>query len=537
MADAAPRGSMGRPPRVRGRLHRSGQAPAVARTTPACAGTTGSGTAAGTRRTDDPRVRGDDSSTRSAVGGRPGRPPRARGRLGVRSRWRRPYRTTPACAGTTTGAWPTRSSSGDDPRVRGDDGGWRRLGVCWRGRPPRARGRPFHARHDPAPFGTTPACAGTTFRVDKQQWSPEDDPRVRGDDYFIGAPLRRVGWTTPACAGTTGGRWWLGVGSWDDPRVRGDDSTAGTDTAAAWGRPPRARGRRPLRHQHRPHPRTTPACAGTTSGRWTPVASPRDDPRVRGDDFMGRSPFRAGGGRPPRARGRRGCGCGDGAVSYTPPRAHGTSLHRVCRLLPDRDDPRVRGDDHAEQAASLQTYGRPPRARGRPGAHAVVAGGGGTTPACAGTTTRGGGPADHSADDPRVRGDDPATTPTVQPDAGRPPRARGRPTTATPKPSPPGDDPRVRGDDITANPAPSPVRGRPPRARGRRPAHRRRENGGGTTPACAGTTKFRSIRSATLGDDPRVRGDDIRCDAGNVLPMGRPPRARGRRRTRATGRP
>ena len=254
----------GRPPRARGRRTTGPAARRRLGTTPACAGTTRCAASATPGTWDDPRVRGDDSATSGRAKHVIGRPPRARGRPSTAVASGHVERTTPACAGTTSSHAEICEHPEDDPRVRGDDWGCALAGADRTGRPPRARGRrPVPGRPDRA-RGTTPACAGTTAVGDGSGSAGEDDPRVRGDDRFMRAMTpphsgrpprargRRSGWTsssgrrrtTPACAGTTGGRWWLGVGSWDDPRVRGDDSTAGTDTAAAWGRPPRARGRR-----------------------------------------------------------------------------------------------------------------------------------------------------------------------------------------------------------------------------------------------------------------------------------------------------
>ena len=253
------------------------------------------------------------------------------------------------------------------------------------GRPPRARGRRSGWTSSSGRRRTTPACAGTTFRVDKQQWSPEDDPRVRGDDGgkvvawcgFVGRPPRargrlhrrhghgcRLG-TTPACAGTTARRHAFLRTAADDPRVRGDDVRYAINTARTLGRPPRARGRPVgvgLRWLHRG---TTPACAGTTSWGGLRFEQVGDDPRVRGDDHSRRRACRSLRGRPPRARGRPRDHPHRPAGRRTTPACAGTTATRPTSSPMRRDDPRVRGDDLSITPESATYRGRPPRARGR----------------------------------------------------------------------------------------------------------------------------------------------------------------------------
>ncbi len=88
--------------------------------------------------------------------------------------------------------------------------------------------------------------------------------------------------------------------------------------------------------------------------------------------------------------------------------------------------------------------------------------------------------------------------------------------------------PRVRGDDLMAPGQRAWVRGSPPRARGRwaQPAHpalRVR-----FTPACAGTISALPCRCSAVAVHPRVRGDDSACGLPVAVAVGSPPRARGR---------
>src|SRR5690606_6020428 len=138
------------------------------RTTPACAGTTRTGTGTAARARDYPRVRGDDVSVALRAASEGGLPPRARGRHESESHAKDLARTTPACAGTTPACAGTTSpcpsprlQSRDYPRVRGDDFALHLKCASRTGLPPRARGRLFDLGPDDTPDRTTPACAGT----------------------------------------------------------------------------------------------------------------------------------------------------------------------------------------------------------------------------------------------------------------------------------------------------------------------------------------------------------------------------------------
>jgi len=192
--------------------------------------------------------------------------------------------------------------------------------------------------------------------------------------------------------------------------------------------------------------------------------------------------------------------------------------------------------------------GRPPRARGRlatrPDGRVVER----KTPACAGTTNRRPRVRSVMREDPRVRGDDPTLREPPNRSVGRPPRARGRryrdargggdrgktpacagTTTRRRKSARRAEeDPRVRGDDASTGTIASRKCGRPPRARGRRrtpPGPAGRDR---KTPACAGTTHRWAASPTRQAEDPRVRGDDVYYVVSKATNTGRPPRARGR---------
>ncbi len=130
--------------------------------------------------------------------------------------------------------------------------------------------------------------------------------------------------------------------------------------------------------------------------------------------------------------------------------------------------------------------GPPPRARGPLLAVLLTEAESGTTLACAGTTSTGLLLQGRGQDHLRVRGDH-------------------------------GGECFTNGDGT----------GPPPRARGPLRPALRRGVGGGTTPACAGTTAPGVCRQCPFRDHPRVRGDHLRDGRHLRVRGGPPPRARG----------
>ena len=294
-----------------------------------------------------------------------------------------------------------------------------------------------------------------------------DYPRVRGEDTLLRKNMRRKGGlpprargrphglefggriegTTPACAGKTRSGSCPRPRRWDYPRVRGEDCFFAQNSGAVPGLPPRARGRPVTNKAPRLRRGTTPACAGKTGIPGIPEIPERDYPRVRGEDGQAWRRGRHIRGLPPRARGRRGRGADHRPGRGTTPACAGKTRRRARTTANNRDYPRVRGEDPPGGCSRCVRRGLPPRARGRPSPRAPAPGRSGTTPACAGKT---------SAPTPRV--------------CSR------------------GDYPRVRGEDGGGQGEGGGGEGLPPRARGRRKRHHQRQACRGTTPACAGKT-------------------------------------------------
>src|SRR5690606_39021501 len=261
-----------------------------------------------------------------------------------------------------------RCATAVHPRVRGDDGTDRARRGDGHSVLPRVRGDdeiPLSDRAYAARF--TPACAGTTT-------SPSGFPRViRGSPPR--ARGRRVGGRRRTRCFTV------------HPRVRGDDM--------------------PLVRHCDPGARFTPACAGTTTGRWYVLdAADGSPPRARG---RLNPAIRAKSRRAvhPRVRGDDvavdGVRCGD--HRFTPACAGTTVLLELRERAPD---------------------GSPPRARGR--------------------LAQAGAIADIRSVHPRVRGDDVGGDTKGELRDGSPPRARGRrQTSTTSKVAVAGSPPRARG--------------------------------------------------------------------------------------------
>ena len=171
-------------PRLRGEDPPASTACAgITGTTPACAGKTTTRLPATRGCREHPRLRGEDTAHTSIVSSEVGTPPPARGRRGEPGPHAGQRGNTPACAGKTASAsgrsdhwwWNTPTcagktadsvtaspTTGEHPRLRGEDFVNFLGRLADGGTPPPARGR--RGRRGPrAPrHGNTPACAGKT---------------------------------------------------------------------------------------------------------------------------------------------------------------------------------------------------------------------------------------------------------------------------------------------------------------------------------------------------------------------------------------
>ena len=147
-----------------------------------------------------------------------------------------------------------------------------------------------------------------------------------------------------------------------------------------------------------------------------------------------------------------------------------------------------------------------------------------------------------------MRGEDAEVQLPGRPDGGSPPHARGRQedhevsadiSRITPAcagktsgwlvgGSSLGDHPRMRGEDARSPPKSSTRRGSPPHARGRPLVAIPGGGGVGITPACAGKTRASQECICRRADHPRMRGEDIMRLKEEKRVTGSPPHARGR---------
>ena len=152
------------------------------------------------------------------------------------------------------------------------------------GSPPHARGRRCNELFGTNIEGITPACAGKTLWctvfVFMRKGSP---PHARGRLCSM-RPGKRSRGITPACAGKTKKIRIRDSHGMDHPRMRGEDMRSPYASTNVVGSPPHARGRRRENLAAVNPPGITPACAGKTRLRRRGNGSPRDHPRMRGED-------------------------------------------------------------------------------------------------------------------------------------------------------------------------------------------------------------------------------------------------------------
>ena len=149
----------------------------------------------------------------------------------------------------------------------------------------------------------TPACAGNSVPTFGQPHASPDHPRVCGEQYFAdsiddnqpGSPPRVRGTVspeaaelyqdriTPACAGNRKNAIYCKASKGDHPRVCGEQALAIFSPPHKVGSPPRVRGTGSAAPMRISVIRITPACAGNSTGSYSPKAQVRDHPRVCGE--------------------------------------------------------------------------------------------------------------------------------------------------------------------------------------------------------------------------------------------------------------
>ncbi len=233
----------------------------------------------------------------------------------------------------------------------------------------------------------------------------EQPPQARGrrpGDVQRGQASRAI----PAGAGTTPAPARAAPSLRSNPRRRGNDCQTVTRSVQREEQPPQARGRHARRPGAAGSPGATPAGAGTTSHRNSPLCACASNPRRRGDDL------------PPLDAGR--------TWSRATPAGAGTTPGAPGRPGVPGSNPRRRGDDYLERWPGDHELEQPPQARGRQFVGHLPHGLGRATPAGAGTTPCQGSGRHRTASNPRRRGDDLRRIWSIRRAREQPPQARGR---------------------------------------------------------------------------------------------------------------
>ena len=177
----------GSPPRMRGKRKHRAIFRDAGRITPAHAGKTDTLLDIAGYAADHPRACGENNTLKDKNGRYLGSPPRVRGKLSGETKITFTKGITPACAGKTYRIQFRQSPCWDHPRVCGENFGFSTMYFLMPGSPPRVRGKLFELLSDKVLDGITPACAGKTPRCSASRCSPQDHPRVCGENRSAGA--------------------------------------------------------------------------------------------------------------------------------------------------------------------------------------------------------------------------------------------------------------------------------------------------------------------------------------------------------------
>ncbi len=224
--------------------------------------------------------------------------------------------------------------------------------------------------------------------------------RGRGWQSRESISSRRI---TPACAGKRDCAVWRRAAFWDHPRVCGEETVAQVEAGVTQGSPPRVRGREIQQKSQSQKRRITPACAGKSGITSHPKPPQRDHPRVCGEERLAGLAEIDEEGSPPRVRGRELPMINLAGLKRITPACAGKRLHRDVAQHCVGDHPRVCGEETGGRAVRGWTRGSPPRVRGRATGRGFNLSLTRITPACAGKSYPGRRRISHGSP-PRVRG-------------------------------------------------------------------------------------------------------------------------------------
>ena len=432
-----------------------------------------------------------------------------RGKLSDQPECRCGRRITPAHAGKTRLKKQNLLRPPDHPRACGENCCHSRLSSGSSGSSPRMRGKRLQLLHQLLVFRITPAHAGKTQKT-------------------FSFSTRRA----------------------DHPRACGENPESGIPKLSNVGSPPRMRGKRDPALEGFSLRRITPAHAGKTLPVKNPLPQHPDHPRACGENSTATTCRTPVSGSPPRMRGKPLCG-GMATAQHriTPAHAGKTRCSRTGRSQ-GADHPRACGENLRPFAASSPSFGSPPRMRGKPQGKIYQSGGARITPAHAGKTgvlvkkTRG------RTDHPRACGENSASC-SLRPNSfGSPPRMRGKLRSSDETPPPPRitpahagktyfqklktrrgpDHPRACGENSPSSTISTAGRGSPPRMRGKPEVAALPPSARRITPAHAGKTVHARPAYMPPADHPRACGENPSQALRIVSPRGSPPRMRGKLR-------
>ena len=254
---------MGSPPRMRGKARGAGVLDVVRGITPAYAGKSFARCPVQRAAGDHPRVCGEKRSGSCIFSGSVGSPPRMRGK-GVHQVRKQGFPgITPAYAGKRPSAPLQRACGRDHPRVCGEKWGGVLKEAARKGSPPRMRGKVVRVFHLSYVQGITPAYAGKSLWPYRYGRLRQDHPRVCGEKWYPvepyyfwgGSPPRMRGKgavrlvlsrevrITPAYAGKRHERSLCRTNRRDHPRVCGEKPDFSGLPPFLQGSPPRMRGK------------------------------------------------------------------------------------------------------------------------------------------------------------------------------------------------------------------------------------------------------------------------------------------------------
>ena len=351
----------------------------------------------------------------------------------------------------------------------------------------------------------------------------------------------------PACAGSTRACCSTGRTSGDHPRMRGEHGLRVTGSPSREGSSPHARGALPQAAAHAQVEGIIPACAGSTNVDGESTAKAGDHPRMRGEHCVGSCCMWAIKGSSPHARGaprpNAYDSCGRGII----PACAGSTLCSCAAGRKYGDHPRMRGEHEAADFEYQVSEGSSPHARGALVARLVAHHGVGIIPACAGSTGCASAPAASSRDHPRMRGEHSVRWQDQFAREGSSPHARGAPGVVVIPPAVAGiipacagstrrrtlrasdrqDHPRMRGEHGGAMWVNAGDPGSSPHARGARQSFAASLAVRGIIPACAGSTPSLPNDYQANWDHPRMRGEHTVRVVRPTLSRGSSPHARG----------